>query len=145
MPFRTRSSKTTSEQVATATLTPPVDVGAEQAKEVPVGDVLGEGQRAFIVPLPWAGARIPPDRGVSGLPVVGLQDRTDQDRRADRAGRPIDLRPGIRVAQWVDVGGVLRPDHQIRLGVPACGDLGRQPSGARCVVVQHSAPLGVEI
>lgn len=75
-----------------------VNVGAEQAKEVPVRDGLSEGQRALIVPLPWPGIRIPDDCGIGGVPVIGAQDGADQDRYPDRTGRLIDLRPGIRVA-----------------------------------------------
>ena len=49
------------------------------------------------------------------------------------------VRPGV--GERVDVGRVLRPDHDVGLGLPPGRDVGGEPLGRLDVVVQHGRPL----
>ena len=73
------------------------------------------------------------------------QHRAQHDRHADGAGGLVDRRGGVRVAQRVDVGGVLRPEHQVGRGRRPAATSAASCSVTRDVVVEHRAPLGVEV
>ena len=61
-----------------------------------------------------SGGRRPEDAGVAAVVGPGtVQDRADEDRHADRPHRAVDLGRGRRVDERVDVGGVLRPHHEV--------------------------------
>jgi hypothetical protein len=77
--------------------------------------------------------------------LVAREHGAEHDRHADGAGGLVDRGRGVRVAQGVDVGGVLRPQHDVRAGPAAgghvCGELFGDPN----VVVEHGAALCVEV
>ncbi len=66
------------------------------------------------VAVPCAGHRVPDDALVEHLVRAGVHDRADQDRHADRRAGCSDAGVGLRVAERVDGGGVLRPDARSR-------------------------------
>ena len=94
--------------------------------------------------LTGAVLRVPDDDRVAGTDVV-TGHRTDEDRRAELCGDILDLVVGLLVAVRVDVGGVLRPDDQVRLGTLPGGDLVGELLGDPDVVVEHRLTLRVEV
>ena len=131
----TRSSKAISQQIAIPSRTPaastapapgaghevagPVGVVRQQPEERPPRQVLAEGLHP-----PLVGAVDDSDPGLPRpapswsrcVPSVRAadQDRAQHDRHPDGARGPVDRRGGVGVAQRVDVGGVLRPQHHVR-------------------------------
>ena len=73
------------------------------------------------------------------------QDRAQHDRHPDGARGPVDRRGGVGVAQRVDVGGVLRPQHHVRARAQPGGDVGGELLGDPHVVVEHRPALRVEV
>ena len=81
---------------------------------------------------PGPGRRRPEDAGVAAVVRPrAVQDRADQHRRADRPHRAVDLGGGRPVDERVDVGGVLRPDHQIAAAAP-CRPGSARPARSVC-------------
>ena len=75
-----------------------------------------------------------------------LEHGADHDRRADGGRRALLITTGrVGVAERVDVGGVLRPDHQVGLRLGAGGDRRGGGPGHGDVVVEDGAALGVEV
>ena len=61
---------------------------------------------------------VPPDRrGLTFVRSGPLGDGPDQDRHPGHRGGAGHGRPGHRVQQGVDVGGVLGPEQEVGLGV----------------------------
>ena len=108
--------------VAGDEVTRPLGVGRKLGEEGPPGQVLPERlDDLLVVALPGSTGRIPHDDGVGGSRVLrrGLRaddDGADHDRHSDVARGDIDLRSGVGIGQRVDIGGVLRPDHELGLG-----------------------------
>ena len=73
------------------------------------------------------------------VPVTVDQHRTDQNRCTDRGGRGRDVSGGVGVAQRIDVGGVLRPDHDVRGVDLTATDLRGEFEGLRNVIVEDRA------
>ena len=70
---------------------------------------------------------------------------TDQDGHADRPDRIVDLVVRRSVVVRVDVGRVLRPDHQVGLRPLAGVDLRGEVDGRLRVVVEHGPALGERV
>ena len=124
-----------------------VDLVAEEPEERPRRHVLGERHR---VPLDVGVARpvgrVPDDPVLLSFgPAPRRRRRPGSARRSPAAaGRSDGAASALRVR--VDVGAVLRPDHQVRLRLRRRPPRAAASSRVRCdVVVQHGAALGVEV
>src|SRR5262249_36685886 len=91
-----------------------VDLGGDLAGQRTQRHVLGERHRmALHVRVCQPPVRLPHQADVADPVVRPPQQRTDQDRRVDGAGRLGDQLTGRRVVDRVDVAGVLWPHHQV--------------------------------
>ena len=122
-----------------------VDLVAEVPEERPDRDVLRERHRVLLdvalgaalaglgrAARRWRCARRPLEHGA------------DDERRADGRGASSITTAGVGVAQRVDVGGVLGPDHEVGPARRRRRPGGRGP-GHGDVVVEDGAALGVEV
>ena len=171
-PLRTDSraarSKMTSQQVVTPIGMPagvhhavaraghevagPVRVRRQMPEEAAPRQVLAERLHdLLVVPLAGSGGAVPHDHGVGRHGIVGAvagrrEHRADQDRRVDRVGGRRDLSSAASgLPDRVDVRGVLRPDHHRGLRCTARADVLGEPHRLANVVVEHRAPLRVEL
>jgi hypothetical protein len=110
----------------------PVDLRADHPGQRPQRHVLGERDGVPLgVAVGGAAAGQPDHAGVAdpvgaGGALAVQQHGADEDGCADGVGGGGDALPGVRVAERVDVGGVLRPHDQVGAGSGAGADPGRQ-------------------
>src|ERR1700735_4809744 len=81
-------------------------------------------------------------RPLSGYPqLAGVADRVpqdlaDQDRSPDSPDRGRDFLVDLRELERVQIGRVLRPDHDVGRGPGTSPDLSGELLGGRCVVLR---------
>ena len=73
------------------------------------------------------------------------EDRTDQDRGADRTGCSVQSIRRIPIRQRIYIRSVFGPDDKSWPGCSARCDLSCELFGAGNMIVEHSSALGVEI
>ena len=92
-----------------------------------------------------AGARSPDDADVAEVAARAVDHGAHQDRDADVVGGVLDQGRSRRISEWVDVRGVLGPQHEVGLGDLAGADLLRERRRGLDMVLQHSLALAVEV